>query len=291
MRISIDLVRLRSLVAVVDCGGVTKAAAVLHISQPALSQHIRLLERDLEIQIFQKHGRGVRLTADGERVLVEARRLLLAHDEALDRLRGRREQVIAIGSTEHAAEKLLPGLFDAVRHQFPQARTKFRVGRSDSLVEALDRGELDVALVLNATERKVGTDVAEVPLQWYSAPGWERPNDGETATLVAFEEPCGLRQRALAILGERFTEVHVALQSNTLSGVLTGARLGMGVALLPRIGDVPDGLELRADLPAAGIAVIALLARQGLDLEIRDLATVTAEAVLADRPRLLSISA
>jgi DNA-binding transcriptional LysR family regulator len=293
MTISIDLVRLRSLIAVVDCGGFGRAATVLHISQPALSQHIRLLERDFDVKLFQKHGRGMRLTADGERVLVEARRLLIAHDEALDRLRGRRERVISVGSTEHAADQLLPGFFEALRLRFPDARTNFRVGRSDSLVDALEHGELDFAFVLNATERQIGAEVASVPLQWYAAPNWIRPANGQPVSLVAFEEPCGLRQRALAILSERFSEVNVVLQSNTLSGILTGARLGMGVALLPRIGNVPDELELRADLPGAGTAGIALLARQGLDPEIRELAIATGESFLVGSapPRRALLSA
>lgn len=292
---SIDMVRLRSLVAISDCGGFSKAAVVLHISQPALSQHIRLLERDLDLKLFQKHGRGVRLTSDGERVLVEARRLLSAHDEALQRLRGRRVRTMAVGSSEHSAEQLLPQILETLQQHFPKSRTKFQIGRSDALVDAVERGEIDLAFILNANERAVGRAIAEVPLRWYAAPGWAPAPPGEPWPLVAFEEPCALRRRALAILGERHTEVFVSLQSTTLNGVLAGARGGLGVALLPRIGGVPARLEERPDLPSAGTATVALVTRQGLDSEVEELVTMAATGFLMGEPgprlHMLSMSA
>jgi DNA-binding transcriptional LysR family regulator len=292
---SIDIVRLRSLVAISDCGGFSKAAAVIHISQPALSQHIRLLERDLDLKLFQKYGRGVRLTPDGERVLVEARRLLSAHDEALVRLRGRRVRTLGIGSSEHAADQLLPLVLETLQEHFPNSRTKFQIGRSDAQVDAVNRGEIDLAFILNANERAVGRAIAEVPLHWYAAPGWAPPGHGEPWSLVAFEEPCGLRRRALAILAERHTEVFVSLQSTTLNGVLSGARGGFGVALLPRIGEIPAGLEERHDLPAAGTATVALVTREGVDPEIEELVTAAAATFLTGAPGLqlhmLSMSA
>jgi DNA-binding transcriptional LysR family regulator len=95
MASSLDLDHLRTLVAISECGGFSKAAAVLHISQPALSQHIRLLERGLKRKLFVKEGRGMRFTVDGELVLAEARQILGVHDQALARLQVRSEQIEA----------------------------------------------------------------------------------------------------------------------------------------------------------------------------------------------------
>lgn len=66
---SLDLEHLRTLIAIAECGGFSKAAAVRHISQPALSQHVRLLERGLKRKLFERDGRNMRFTHEGERVL------------------------------------------------------------------------------------------------------------------------------------------------------------------------------------------------------------------------------
>jgi DNA-binding transcriptional LysR family regulator len=105
---SLDLEHLRTLVAIAECGGFSKAAAVRHISQPALSQHVRLLERAVKRKLFEKDGRGMRLTYDGERVLAEARSIIEVHDQSMQRLQIHRPDTIVVGSTEHAAEQVLP---------------------------------------------------------------------------------------------------------------------------------------------------------------------------------------
>jgi DNA-binding transcriptional LysR family regulator len=73
---------LRYFVTVAEEGSVTRAAAKLHITQPTLSQAISLLESDLGIALLQRHGRGVRLTADGDAFLVKARAALSAWTDA-----------------------------------------------------------------------------------------------------------------------------------------------------------------------------------------------------------------
>jgi DNA-binding transcriptional LysR family regulator len=73
---------LRYFVTVAEEGSVTRAAEKLHISQPTLSQAISLLESDLGIALLQRHGRGVRLTADGDAFLVKARAALSAWMDA-----------------------------------------------------------------------------------------------------------------------------------------------------------------------------------------------------------------
>lgn len=99
----LDLIHLRTLTAIADTGGFGRAAATLHVSQSTASQHIRLLERRVGAALVERHGRGFRFTSAGERLLVEARRILAVHDEALRRLESLQAAGILIGSTETAA--------------------------------------------------------------------------------------------------------------------------------------------------------------------------------------------
>src|SRR5215210_1362224 len=124
---SLDLEHLRTLVAIADCGGFSKAAAVRHISQPALSHHVRQLEKGLKRKLFEKVGRNMRLTPEGETVLSEARKIIEVHDESMLRLRVHRKDSIVVGSTEHAAEQVMPEMMRALRAAFPEVTTRFEI--------------------------------------------------------------------------------------------------------------------------------------------------------------------
>ncbi|MEU6643987.1 LysR substrate-binding domain-containing protein [Saccharomonospora sp. NPDC046836] len=281
MATSLELDHLRTLVAIAECGGFSKAAAALHISQPALSQHVRLLERGLKRKLFVKDGRGMRFTPEGERVLSEARQILAVHDEALARLRVRPEQTIVVGSSEHSAEQLLPELIRALNAAFPGAQTRFEIGRSTQLADSVAKGVVDFAVILASRGNEGGREIGRFPLSWWASPDWQPPAERDSVPLVAFEEPCALRERALAALSTEGYRVTVAGQSTTLEGVLAGVRAGLGVALLPSIGGAPAGLVARDELPAVGTAGVNLLARQGLDPEVELTALEAGEAFLA----------
>ena len=77
-----DLRQLRAVVAIVDHGGFTRAAAALHVAQPSLSQTVRTLEAELGVELFHRTGRRVTLTAAGEALLEPARRALRDADTA-----------------------------------------------------------------------------------------------------------------------------------------------------------------------------------------------------------------
>ena len=105
----LDIAPLRSVVAVSDCGGFHRAATVLHMTQSAVSQHVRRVEAVVGGPVVEKSGRGVAFTELGYRVLAHARTILAAHDNALDDLGAVEERVLVIGATEHGADVMLPG--------------------------------------------------------------------------------------------------------------------------------------------------------------------------------------
>lgn len=282
---SLDLEHLRTLIAIAECGGFSKAAAARHISQPALSQHVRLLERGLKRKLFERTGRTMRFTPAGEQVLAEARRIIEVHDSSLQRLAATSGRAIVVGSTEHAAEEVLPEMLRTLRDSFPDCTTRFEIGRSTQLADGVGKGTVDLAFVLDPRGDGPGTPVAELPLTWYAAPGWTRPDDGAAQQLVAFEEPCALRERALATLAADGHRVEVTAQSTTLEGVLAGVRAGLGVALLPSTGGRPHGLVAPDGFPDAGSTTLKLVVRRGLDAAVEASALRAAEQFFG-RPHL-----
>lgn len=286
MNSSLDLDHLRTLVAIAECGGFGKAAEARHISQPALSKHVRLLERGLQRKIFEKDGRGMKFTAAGQRVLAEARQILAVHDAALGRLNVDRDRVLVVGSTEHAAEQILPSLLRAIHDALPRVTVRFEIGRAASLSDAIDRGSIDLAYVLDHDDRGIGEEVGVLPLRWFSAPDWAAPKSGECWPLVALEEPSQMREQALQVLTEHGQRAEVVASASTLDGVLTGVRAALGLALLPSAWGSPAQLVWRDELPAAGTATVRLLVRRGLPREFKAVAMSTGKQFFTGQPQL-----
>src|SRR6201986_2627298 len=95
----LDIAPLRSLVAVADCGGFHRAAAALHLSQSAVSQHLRKVEAVVGGPVVERSGRGVLFTELGQKVLRHARTILAAHDTAIEDLVTTEPKVLPIGAS------------------------------------------------------------------------------------------------------------------------------------------------------------------------------------------------
>ncbi|MEV4419788.1 LysR family transcriptional regulator [Patulibacter sp. NPDC049589] len=264
----LDIIHLRTFVAIAECGGFGRAAVTLHMSQPTVSQHVRGLEKRLGQPLVERAGRATKFTAAGEKLLLEARRILGVHDQALERLDVTKPRAIVVGSTETAADQILPELLTSIRAAYPDHGVQFHIDRSTQMEEGVDRGTIDLAVTLGLGPDLPGSEIGALPLNWYAAPGWEAPDAGEPWPLVAYVEPCGMRQRAFDELGGHGHHVEVVAESTSLEGVIAAARAGLGVAVLPTAGSVPSGLAVRRDLPDLGQISLRLLTRKGLDPEI-----------------------
>ncbi|MGW3349157.1 LysR family transcriptional regulator [Nonomuraea rubra] len=264
MNRTLDIAPLRSFVAVADAGGFQRAADALHLSQGAVSQHVRRLESAIGRPLVERRGRGSRFTADGEKLLGLARSLLALHDEGLRSFRSEARGTIVIGSTEHAAAQLLPHLATALDGTAPRYGVRFRIDRGTKLRESFATGRLDLALLIGPADDPRATPVGDLALTWYSAPGWTAPGRGEPLPVVAFDHPCALRERALVTLSQHAIPVAIAAEANQLAGVQAAVSAGAGVALLATLGQTPEGLVPRGDLPRPKPLPLALWARQGV---------------------------
>ncbi len=279
---TLDLEHLRSFVAVADCGGFHRAANALHLSQPTISQHVRRLESVVGQALTERDGRRSRMTPAGALLLVEARRMLALHDETLRKLGADADEDVVVGATEHAADHLLPELASAMRDDPGVGQVRFRLDRGTHLRDALDRGDVDFALLLGEAEDERSREAGALPLRWYSAPGWDRgPGGPEPVALVALDEPCAIRTRALRTLAAHRTPAAITCEAAYLAGVLAAARSGLGVALLATVGGAPEGLVHRDDLPAVEPMPVSVRSRRGLRPELTDKAAAAVRSILS----------
>jgi DNA-binding transcriptional LysR family regulator len=274
----LDITPLRSLIAVADEGGFHRAAAALHLSQSAVSQHVRRLEQVAGQPLVTPDGRRTRFTPAGLTLLEQARQIIAAHDEALRLLDADRTEPGAagefvIGSTEHAADSLLPPIMAALTAAFPRLRVKVRLDRGARMVEAVESGSVDLAVYISEAGGRAGSGtgggdgvaVGSLPLSWCAAPGWRPPTDGRPWPLVAIEAPCAIRSRAVDVLAAAGRRTTVVGEAAYLGGVLNAARAGLGVTLLALAGPAPEGLVELPGLPAAAPIGLSALVRPGTD--------------------------
>jgi DNA-binding transcriptional LysR family regulator len=250
-RVDLDPAHLRSFLAIVRYGGYHRAADALHLTQPAVSRHIRRLEEQLGEPLFARRGRGVELTQYGERAAAELAEVLAAHDRALVRLqRGRGEAgPFVLGLIENLVDPVLPDLLGVVRGQLGERPVQLRVDRSRELVDRLARGEVDAAIVLDAGDAPGALELGTLPLRWWATPALAAAHaPPRPLPLVAYDPPCGLRDLAFERLEQLGLEAVLTAESPHLSGVQGAVRNGLGYALLAAGG---DGLRAIAHGPLA----------------------------------------
>jgi len=147
--------QLRYFVEIARAGSVSVASGTLRIAQPALSQHMALLEQELDATLFERHAKGVRLTAQGSRLLDRAASILA-------QLGGLKEDICA--SAEHArgpvrlciagslAMVLAAPLFRYLEQHHPDVRLVLSTGLSSEVRALVESRQLDLALMPNAFE-------------------------------------------------------------------------------------------------------------------------------------------
>ncbi len=139
---------LRTFVAIAESGSFTRAAGQIYRSTSAVSMQIKRLEDTLGRPLFVREARQVRLTPAGETLLGYARRLLKLNEEAIAHflqpaLQGR----VRFGTPADVGTRILPGLLALFARSHPGVEVDVSVARSIDMIERIDAGELDLALI------------------------------------------------------------------------------------------------------------------------------------------------
>ena len=145
-----ELSQLRTLIHVAELGSLSKAADRMHIAQPALSRQVRMLEEELGIRLFARHGRGMVLTEPGREVLKHATRVMAE----LEEIRASSSDIdaplsgqIAIGLPPTVADIISVPLVAAFGKAHPHAVLRLVSAYTGYLLDWLHRGEIDVAIL------------------------------------------------------------------------------------------------------------------------------------------------
>ncbi|WP_228461368.1 LysR family transcriptional regulator [Gordonia spumicola] len=282
-----DIVPLRSLAAVAATGGVSRAAQSLALTQSAVSQHLRRLEREAGTALVRKEGRGIAFTAAGEELLSHARAILAAHDAAVSRFTAEVSDTIVIGAAQNSAAVVLPLIMSSLREGFPGAEVRFHLDRNATVRSMLDSGRVDVAVTTRvAPEMTPRADGFR--LRWLWSAHCPQPSADEPVPIVAFSAPCTLRQPSFDAFSGTPGGWHVTAEVNDLATGLEAARAGVGAMLVPVLDRLPDGLVGLDGAPTPPAIQLGVAYTERTRADVRETVTaVIGEHLGTDRVEML----
>ncbi|MEO1679245.1 MAG: LysR family transcriptional regulator [Pseudomonadota bacterium] len=226
----LDLRHVESFVLVAESGGFSTAAERLGTVQSAVSAHVRALEDKVGLHLLDRgRGRGVSVTADGRIFLSQARRLLDLADQLAGPARTGATPRLRLGTTATFALSTVPAALQAFHKGEAHSPTEIKTARSHELLDLLDSGAIDIALVIDQSRRSGRIGTRSVPLAWSVSSAY-RTTPGQPYPLAFLSDARDLRRHALAALD----------------------RAGIPFDLIP----YPDAIGLRAAVAAGLVATV-----------------------------------
>ena len=240
---------LKYFLAVVDAGSVTRAAEVLDIAQPALSQALSRMERDLGVKLFERTRRGAQLTPAGEAIVEDVRLSVARIDAASHRAReigAQRGGRLTVGFASAALFNLLPRAIAALRDEVPNVELTLREMSNAEQASALEKGAIDIGLLhtpvavggrmrekLIVRERLLAVLPLSFPLGDDGKVGLK---DLSAAGLVWFpgDQLPVVRAGILSAFRQAGCEANVVQDANRSLTVLACVAAGCGASLLPQ---------------------------------------------------------
>jgi DNA-binding transcriptional LysR family regulator len=232
-----------------ELGSFTAAARAIGLTQAAVSQRVRALERTLNVSLFRRESGRVFLTEAGQRLCSYAQQIQSLHEEARQQITGRKAVLrseLTLAASSIPGEHLLPAVLSAFRRRHPDVRIRASVTDSSAVLAAVEHGQAHLGLVGMKTDnpdlefRKFACDalVLVVPRRH----PWQRRRqvtlmDLCRQPLVLREPGSGSRwclEQALSRAGVSPAELRVALELGSNEAIKEAVLRGVGAAVLSR---------------------------------------------------------
>ncbi len=237
----IDITLIRTFVAVVEANGMTRASRIQNMTQAAVSHQIKRLEELLDLELFDRSHKQITLTSAGERLFSYAKRMLALNDEVWAKMTAPSfEGQINLGVPHDIIQVFMPSILRSFSQAWPKINVTLYSNTTQTLLEMLDSGEVDITLTTEATR---GTDMLMADnLVWAGMKGGLSYK--KTPLPVALGgEKCAFRTAAVKVLSDNNIDWKFTCHTGSLEPVIATLEADMAVA--PFLSQtVPDSIEM-----------------------------------------------
>lgn len=290
-----ELHQLRSFVAVAEENSVTKAAERLYTTPPSVSVHVKTLEEELDVQLFERTPKGMVLTARGELLLTKAQRILQAKRDLVNHATEMQDHLmgtLSVGINATSGFLRIPSTLEILQTQTPGIHLDLRSASTGSILPALQSGALDAGFAFGPVSEKkpIATHrLSKVPLSIVAPASWrDRVQGVGWAALAQLPwidsgTDCPFQAIVNDLFRERGLEYKRTASTHDESTRSDLVAAGMGLSLMIRdeISHRPAEEEERATGAAANI-VLVNVAREEHEPITTSLSIVHAESRLGD---------
>ena len=243
----LTLHRLRLFLAVLDEGGVVRAAAKENISQPAVSEHLRGLEEHFGLRLVERVGRGVTPTASARQLEPYVRQvvqLLQSAEQMASDLQGVRAGSLTVGASSTPGTYLLPMALGRFRNRYPAVNLRLRIRNTDEVEKWVASGEVELGVI--GEDRKINESFTADP--WLedelvvllnerhplASRRLVAPSALASEPCIAREEGSSTRRAAERILDQHGVTLKPVMELGNTEAIREAVAAGLGVALVSK---------------------------------------------------------
>jgi DNA-binding transcriptional LysR family regulator len=228
---NLDIDLLKTFLAIADTGSFTRAAEEVHKTQSAVSMQMKRLEELLARPLFARSGRASRFTADGERLIEYARRLVLMNDEAVSAFtKPELTGTLRFGTPDDYADHILPEILVRFSRTHPLVTVDVECLNSTTLFERTRHSELDLALVTLGCDVVSDEPVRREPLVWVTS---ARHSVHLLDVLPLASPHCQWRRSVIKALESQGRKFRIAYSSSSSNAIAAAVQAGLAVGAVP----------------------------------------------------------
>lgn len=240
-----DLRQLRTFLCIAQHGSFIQSTTRLGYTQSTVTTHIKNLESDLGIKLFDRLGHKIRLTSEGKTFKTYAEKIIKLTDEAKEavKLTATPHGTITLGTSESLSTYKIPALLQSYRHNYPNVKLILRFENCSEICRCIRNNDVDIALIINRKVEDpdfVVTYLSDEPMLFIAAPNHplskqiiSTQNLSEVC-LILTEPGCSYRATIEDLLAKANVAPHSSMEVNSIESIKQLVMLGLGISLLPR---------------------------------------------------------
>lgn len=223
----------------------TRAAEELGYAQSSVTMQIQKLEKAYEVKLFERYGRGLRLTSAGEELLKIAVQMLDLYQESKEKLAKQGGGTLSIGTIDSLASYFLPPWIQHIRQQYPDLAIRLQPDREALIINKVREGEVDIGLILEnkPSDPTLGwIKIKEEPLVLIANPNHPLAalSNIQLEQLIGVEwimaeDSCNYRIMLEKVLRTHGISYRIGLELGNPEAIKRCVRVGSGISLLPRM--------------------------------------------------------